>query len=118
MTCDFSGYLPASYTITWTGPQGAALTNGGRHTISVGNGVGLSQSGGSSPGPSVLSTINISTVEEMDLGIYNCTLVGDNNAQITGSVELNVIVMYTTTSSSLPVSPSFSGICKLDLYNE
>ena len=90
MTCDFSGYLPGNYTITWTGPQGVAMTTSGRHTISVEDGVGQSQSDEGLPGPSVLSTLNISNVETLDDGTYYCSMMGNNDAQLIGSVELNV----------------------------
>ena len=96
MTCDFSGYLPVSYNITWIDPQGDALTNNSRHTISTGSGVGQSQSGGSSPGPSVLSTLSISTVDEMDFGTYVCSMMGMNGAQLAGSVELNLLMEMMT----------------------
>ena len=96
MTCDFSGYLPASYTITWTGSQGAALNNSSQHTISVGNGVGLSQSGSSSPGPSVLSTLTITAVDAMDNGTYICSMMEMNGAQLAGSVELNLLTEMVT----------------------
>ena len=88
MTCDFSGYLPGAYNITWTGPQGVVIITSGRRTISVGDSVGQSQSGGGSPGPSVLSTLTISTVEEEDHGTYTCLMIGRNNAQIVGKMQL------------------------------
>ena len=116
MTCNFSGYLPGAYTITWAGPQGVALTTSGRHTIFIGKGLGQSQSGGDFPGPGVQSTLTISTVEEMDSGTYYCSMMGINGAQLMGSVELSVMVLYTTTSSPLSVSPSpFSGLYKVYL---
>ena len=102
MSCDFSGYLPGAYNITWTGPQGAALTTSDRHTISFANDLGQSQSGGDFPGPSVLSTITISTVEDEDSGTYTCLMTGRSSAQLMGGMELIV------------TSPS-SGHCKVDL---
>ena len=101
MSCDFSGYLPGAYTITWTGPQGAVITTAGRHTITSGDGDGQSQSGGDFPGPSVLSTITISTVEEEDSGTYTCLMTGRSSAQLMGGMELIV------------TSPS-PGHCKVD----
>ena len=96
MSCDFSGYLPGAYAITWTGPQGAVITTTGRHTITIVDGDGQSQSGGSSPGPSVLSTLTISTVEEMDHGTYYCLMMGNNGAQLTDSIELNILMTMST----------------------
>ena len=116
MTCDFSGYLPGDYNITWTGPQDAVLTSSGRHVISIANGLNQSQSGGDSPGPSVLSTLTISNVEETDEGTYNCSMMGLSGAQLTNSIELNVMILYTATLPSFSVSPSsISGVCDVDL---
>ena len=106
MSCDFSGYLPGAFAITWTGPQGVALTTSDRHTISVGSGFGLSQSGGGSPGSSVLSTLTISTMEEMDQGTYYCSMMGNNNAQLVATIQLNATVLHPVTPSPLPMSPS------------
>ena len=113
LTCDFSGYLPGDYNITWTGPQGVVLTTSDRHTISVGSGLSHSQSGGSTPGPSVLSTLTISAVKELDHGTYYCSMMGNNNAQLVASIELSVIVLHTPTSSPLS---SFLGILNVNLY--
>ena len=111
LTCDFSGYLPEAYNITWTGPQGVILTTNDRHTISVDSGLGQSQSGGGSPGPSVLFTLTIFTVEEMDHGTYYCSMMGNNNAQLIASIELSVVILHTPNPSlSSMSSSSFSGI--------
>ena len=116
MTCDFSGYLPGAYNIIWTGPQGAVLTSSGRHVISITDGLNQSQSGDDSPGPSVLSTLTISNVEEMDEGTYNCSMMGLSGAQLMDSIKLNVIVLYTSTLLPFSVSPSsFSGVCDVNL---
>ena len=120
MMCDFSGYLPGAHTIIWTGPQGVDMITSGRHTISVGDGVGQSQSGDGSPGPSVLSTLTISTMEEMDDGTYHCLMMGTNGAQLMGSVELNLYFVYSTMYAWYTATPSpssFSGLCKVD-YNQ
>ena len=111
LTCDFSGYLPGAYNITWTGPQGAVLTTNDQHSIVVGDGLGQSQSGVGSPGPSVLFTLTIFTVEAMDQGNYYCSMMGNNNAQLIARIELNVIILLTPTTSLPSMSPSsFSGI--------
>ena len=116
VTCDFSGYLPGDYNITWTGPQGAVLTTSGRHAIFIDNGLNQSQSGGDSPGPSVLSTLTIFNVEEMDEGTYTCSMMGLSGPQLMDSIELIVTVLFAATSSPFSVSPSpFSGACDVDL---
>ena len=107
MTCDFSGYLPGDYVITWTGPQGAVLTSSGRHAISIADGLNQSQSGGDSPGPSVLSTLTVSNVEVTDGGIYICSMMGLSGAQLMDSIQL--IVLLAATSSP------FSGVCDVHL---
>ena len=101
LTCDFSGYLPGAYSITWTGPHDVALSTSDQHAILVGSGLGHSQSGGGSPGPSVLSTLTISAVKELDHGTYYCSMVGNNNVQLTASIELDGIILHTPTSSPL-----------------
>ena len=115
MTCDFSGYLPGAYNITWTGPQGAALTTSGRHAISIADGLSQSQSGGDSPGPSVLSTLTISNVDETDEGTYTCSMMWLSGPQLMNRIELVVIVSpFSTTFSLSPFSvfpSSFSGVC-------
>ena len=96
MTCDFSGYLPGDYDITWTDPEGVALTSSGRHAISIADGLNQSQSGGESPGPSVLSTLTISDVELTDEGTYTCSMMGLSGAQLMGSIELTVFMTVMT----------------------
>ena len=110
MTCDFSGYLPGDYTITWTDPQGAVLTSSSLRVIFSVNGLNQSQSGGDSPGPSVLSTLTIFNVEEMDEGTYTCSMMGFSGSQLMDSIELNVINLLATTTSF-----PFLGTCDVDL---
>ena len=107
MTCDFSGYLPGDYNITWTGPQGAVLTSSGRHAISIAEGLNESQSGGDSPGPSVLSTFTISNVKVTDGGTYTCSMMGLSGVQLTDIIQL--IVLFAATSSP------FSGVFDVHL---
>ena len=99
MSCDFSGYLPGAYTITWIGPGDVALTTGGHHEISIADGLNQSQSGGDSPGPSVLSTLTISNVEESDEGIYYCSMIGLSDPQLMESIGLSVSVTMMTGSN-------------------
>ena len=100
MTCDFSGYLPGGYIITWTGPQGVVMDSSNRHTLVSGDGDGQSQSGGGSPGPSVLSTLTISTVEEEGIGNYTCQMTGKNSAQLMGIVKLSALLGKSLVKSS------------------
>ena len=106
LTCEFSGYLPGDYDITWMGPEGAVPTSSGRHAISTTTGTNQSQSGGDSPGLSVLSTLTISDAEETDVGTYFCTMVGNNDVQLSGSAELNTSIDLSRNDSTT------TGTCK------
>ena len=100
MTCDFSGYLPRGYTISWTGPQGVVIGNNSQHTLVSGEGDGQSQSGGGFPGPSVLATLNISMVEKGDTGNYTCRMTGANSVQLMGIVKLSAMLGETIVKSN------------------
>ena len=92
LTCEFTGYHPKDIcTIEWDHEGKSISQDYRKYTISQGFGTkGLSQSGGSFPDPSITSTLTISDVEQADVGIYGCRIIGSVGCnQVIGYIQVN-----------------------------
>ena len=92
LSCEFTGYHPKDeYTVTWD-LEGKIISQDSRkYTISNQFGTnGLSQSGGSFPGPSLISSLTIFSVEQADIGIYGCRIIGSVGcSQVIGYIQVS-----------------------------
>ena len=86
LQCEFVGYLPSPYTVQWfNGIHN--ITTDEKYTIHIArNGSNSSVlSGESDAGNSIISTLNITSLNEEDQGNYSCTMM---ESGLTGTVEL------------------------------
>lgn len=92
LTCEFSGYLPKNeYTVVWDHEGKSISQDHPKYSISNRSGTkDLSQDGGSTPSPSLISNLTISTVDQADTGIYGCRIVGSVGCiQVIGYIQVN-----------------------------
>ena len=83
LSCTFSGYLPHNPTFSWENSQGMMISEDSKFTIQ------------SSVNQTMLS---IRSVIPTDSGNYTCRMRGNNNAELSGVVELLVTSMPSTSS--------------------
>ena len=91
LTCEMHGYIHSDDDFLWL--QGNEIVrNGDRMNIALTSGAEMrGQSGDSSPGPSRLSTLTISSVRPSDAGVYTCFVMGTGKeASSTLSVSMPI----------------------------
>ena len=103
LSCEFVGYYPKEGdTIEWD-KEGRTLTqDGDKYSVRTVDGSrGQSQSGGISPGPSLSSSLTISALEDKDIGIYGCRVMGSHSCtQLIGYVQVSTGMPILTVHSS------------------
>ena len=99
LSCEFTGYFPKDdYEVTWDLEGDIFDQDSRKHTINNRFGAkGLSQSGGTFPGPSLISSLTISDVSQADTGIYSCRIIGSVRcSQVIGYIQFSA-GKYTCT---------------------
>ena len=120
LSCEFSGYLPHSGAITWENNQGTVevAVNSTKFSIEQSSGSGMAQNGSSSPINSVVSTLTIMSVVLTDAGNYTCRMRGNNNAELTGTAQLIVMLPPSITPTPVIITPTLfsTGMCIQNLH--
>ena len=85
LQCNFTGYLPAKYTIVWSDGTGPIDS---QYITEVDGATGVSQSGGRSTNGWIFSILTLHFVDVEDSGSYTCAMTG---TQLKATVLLQVI---------------------------
>ena len=85
LQCNFTGYLPANYTIVWSDGTGPINS---QYITEVDEATGVSQSGGRSTNGGIVSILTLHFVDVDDSGSYTCAMTG---TELKATVSLQVI---------------------------
>lgn len=85
LQCNFTGYLPAKYTIVWSDGTGPIDS---QYITEVDEATGVSQSGGRSTNGWIFSILTLHFVDVEDSGSYTCAMTG---TELKATVLLQVI---------------------------
>ena len=106
------------YTVVWD-IEGRSITQDNKKCITNNQfgTKGLSQGGGSHPGPSLISFLTIAPVEQADIGIYGCRIIGSVGCsqvigyiQVSTGIQIPVYIEYVYTNTSMHVAHSHACI--------
>ena len=85
LQCNYTGYLPANYTIVWSDGTGPIDS---QYITEVDEATGVSQSGGRSTNGGIVSILTLHFVDVEDSGSYTCAMTG---TELKATVSLQVI---------------------------